>query len=99
MKLKIINEFGNPLNLRNCDGITVKFPYMGDKILEKNAVSVLDMDQGIVDVKLSDFDIQGLNVGLGQNFKAEVKIGDTVLTVLFAKGLNVELNNDKKVIL
>ena len=99
MKLKIINEFGNPLNLRNCDGITVKFPYMGDKILEKNSVSVIDIDNGIVEVKLSDFDIQGLNPGLGQNFKADVKIGDTVLTVLFAKGLNVEINNDRKMIL
>lgn len=96
MKLKILSEFGTPLNLRACDGITVKFPYMGNRILEKTTVDILDYDRGIVKVELTDFEIQGLNEGIGQNFKAEVKLGGDVYTVLFAKGLNVELKDERK---
>lgn len=99
MKLKILSEFGTPLNLRNCDGITVKFPYLGNRTLEKSNVEIIDVDKAIIKIDLSDFDIQGLNVGLEQNFKAEVKIGGEVLHVLFAKGLNVAEKDERKYLL
>ena len=98
MKLKIKNEFGMPLDLHKCDAITIKFPYMGERVLEKRSVSILDMEKGIVEVELTDFDIQGLNEGLNQNFKGEITIGDEIVHVLFAKGLNVEIKNERKVL-
>ena len=61
MKLKIINEFGNPSKSKKLWRYYRQIPVYGDKILEKNSVSVIDIDNGIVEVKLSDFDIQGLN--------------------------------------
>jgi hypothetical protein len=99
MKLKIINEFGTPLNLQGVDRITVQFPHENGRALEKNNAKVINGADGKIEVELTDFEIQGLKVGLGQNILGEVVIGDMTLHVLWRKGLNVELNGDRKVLL
>lgn len=98
MKLRITNEFGAPLNLQGCDGIKVMLPYENGEVLEKNRVEILDVADGKVAIELNDFEVQGLKLGLGQTFKAEAIFGDTVYKIVFAKGLNVELRNERKVI-
>jgi hypothetical protein len=98
MKLQIKNEFGAPLNLQGCDGIKVKIPYENGEVLEKNKVDILDINCGKIKIHLDEFEVQGLKVGLGQTFKAEAIFGDTVYHIVFAKGLNVELRNERKAI-
>lgn len=98
MKLRITNEFGVPLNLQGCDGIKVKIPYENGEVLEKNKVDILDVSEGKIKIELDEFELQGLKVGPGQTFKAEAIFGDTVYHIVFAKGLNVELRNERKVI-
>lgn len=98
MKLRITNEFGVPLNLQGCDGIKVKIPYENGEVLEKSKVNVLDVDNGKISIELDEFEVQGLKVGLGQTFRAEAIFGDTVYHIVFAKGLNVELRNERKAI-
>lgn len=99
MKLQIKNEFGNPLNLQGCDGIKVILPYENGEVLEKSKVKILDLDNGKIQVDIDDFEVQGLKVGPAQTFKAEAIFGDEVYHIVFVKGLNVELKNERKVIL
>ena len=96
LKVKILNEFGHALNLKQATAIVFLFPYMGDRVLEKRNANIIDADEAIVEVELSDFDVQGLNVADEQNFKAQVSIGGIEHTVLFAKGLNVKSENGRK---
>lgn len=98
LKVKILNEFGMPLNLKNASEILFKFPYLDHRILTKRNANVVDADESIVEVTLDEMDINGLNEGKEQNFKAEVVIDGVKHTVLFAKSLNVEIKNGKKVI-
>lgn len=87
-----------PLNLQGCDGIKIFLPYENGEVLEKNRVTILDYDEGKIQVDLDEFEIQGLKPGLGQNFSAEAKFGDTIYRIVFSKGLNVELKNERKVL-
>jgi hypothetical protein len=98
MKLRITNQFGAPLNLQGCDGIKISLPYENGEVLEKSKVTVLDPNDGKIQIDLDDFEIQGLKVGHGQTFRGEAKFGDTTYHVVFAKGLNVELKNERKII-
>lgn len=99
MKLRILNEFGNPFQLHKADAIKVLFPYEDGRVLEKNQVKIIDSAKALIEVELSEFEIDGMAVGAGQSFKAEVLVGDTVFIVSFAKGLNVEMREGKKVLL
>lgn len=98
MKLRIVNQFGNPMCLQGADSIKVQFQYENGHTLEKSNVRIIDANEGKIALDLEDFEIQGLKVGEKQNFMAEVRFGDDVHHVLFEKGLNVGLQNDRKVI-
>ena len=98
MKLRITNSFGAPLNLQGCDGIKIMLPYDNGEVLEKNKVTILDIHEGKIQVDLDDFEVQGLKVGSAQTFRGEAKFGDTTYHIVFAKGLNVELKNERKLI-
>jgi len=99
MKLRVTNQFGSPLNLQGCDGIKISLPYENGQTLEKNKVTILDVHDGKIAIELDDFEVQGLKSGLGQTFTAEAKFGDTTYHIVFAKGLNVELKHDRKVLI
>lgn len=98
MKLRISNQFGAPLNLQGCDGIKISLPYENGEVLEKNKVTILDPHEGKIAIDLDDFEVQGLKVGMGQTFRGEAMFGDTIYHIVFAKGLNVELRNERKVV-
>lgn len=98
MKLRILNEFGVPLNLAGVSHIKVQFPHEAGKALEKNNAKVLDKDLGTIEVELSDFEIQGLKVGKEQNILGEVLVDNVVHHVLWSKGLDVEMEDGRKVI-
>lgn len=98
MKLRITNQFGAPLNLQGCDGIKILLPYENGQVLEKNRVTVLDQTDGKIQIDLDDFEVQGLKAGVGQTFRGEVKFDSTTYHIVFVKGLNVELKNERKVI-
>lgn len=98
MKLRITNQYGVPLDLQGCDGIKITLPYENGEVLEKNTVTILDPHEGKIKIDLDDFEIQGLKVSQNQTFRGEAKFGDTVYHIVFAKGLNVELRNERKVI-
>jgi hypothetical protein len=96
-KCKILSKFKTPLPLHNATGIKLIFPYADGRELEKSVVSILDADQGLIQFSLTDFEMQGLNVGEKQNFTAEVYFPTHKEVVLFAKSLNIIIENDRKV--
>jgi hypothetical protein len=98
MKLRIVNQFGAPLCLQGADSIKIQIPYENGHVLEKSNVRIIDANEGKIALDLEDFEIQGLKEGEKQNFMAEIRFGDDVHHVLFEKGLNVRLQNDRKVI-
>lgn len=96
MKLRILNEHRFPFNLNGCDSIKIFFQYDNGHMLEKKSVKIVDANDGKIEVELSDFEIQGLKVGRQQTFRGELTFKDTVYHVVFAKGLNIELINERK---
>jgi len=96
-KCKILSKFKTPLPLHNAIGITLKFPYSDGRELEKSVVSIVDAEAGIIEFSLTDFELQGLLEGTNQNFKAEVYFPTHKEVVLFAKSLNIIMENDRKV--
>lgn len=96
-KLKVLSQFKTPLPLHQAVGIKILLPYGNGEVLEKNTVDIVDADRGIISITLSDFEIQGLKAEMGQNFKAEIQFAEEKLVVLFSKGLNVELQGERKV--
>jgi hypothetical protein len=98
-KLKILTEFKTPLPLLNAEKIKIMIPYDDGRILEKNSVSIVDAETGIVEMTLTDFELQGLKVGQS-SFGAKVYMKDGVVyTVSFANGCNIYLdeNSGRKV--
>ena len=96
-RLQILSEFKTPLPLVNADVVKFIFPYENGSTLEKNAVDLIDAHRGIVEITLSDFEVQGMKAEKGQNFKCEIHMDGYIFTVLFAKGLNIELQGERKV--
>jgi len=96
-RLQILSEFKTPLPLQNADVIKFVFPYENGATLEKNVVDIIDAHRGIVEISLSDFEVQGLKAEASQNFKAEIHMEGFVYTVLFAKGMTVEMQGERKV--
>lgn len=91
-KLKILSEFKTPLPLFNVDRIKVLLPYDDGRVLEKNSVAVLDAESGMIELSISDFEMQGLKVGKS-SFLAKIYMKDgTMYTVTFANGCNVHLD-------
>ena len=56
IKVKILNEFGSPLNLKAVQSLLFKFPYMGNRILEKRNATVIDADEAIVEIEFDEFE-------------------------------------------
>jgi len=95
-KCKILSKFKTPLPLQAALGIKLIFPYEDGRTLEKSDVTILSMDKGIIQFSLTDFELQGLKEGMGQNFTAEVLFSTHKEIVLFAKSLNIVIENDRK---
>ena len=95
-KCRILSEFKTPLPLHNAQAIKFIFPYEDGRNLEKMMVKVLDLDKGLVEFSLSDFELQGLKVGQGQNFKAEIIFPTHKEVVIFAKSLNIIMDGERK---
>lgn len=95
-KFKILSEFKTPLPLGKVEGIKFIFPHENGRTLEKTTVSIIDVENGIVEIELTDFDIQGMKVGLDQNILAEVITYDEKFTVLFPKSLNINIAGERK---
>lgn len=98
LSLKINNEYGFALNLNGIESVKLFLPRDGGGELEKSNYKVLDAAKGEIEVELSDFDVQGLNVGLDQTMKALVKVDGVTYSVVFLKTLNVEFHNERKLI-
>lgn len=96
-KCKILSKFKTPLPLHNATGIKLIFPYEDGRTLEKSVVSILDADKGLIEFSLSEFELQGLKQGEGQSFTAEVYFPAHKEVVLFAKSLNIVIENERKV--
>ena len=96
-RLKILSEFKTALPLMLVERIKFLLPYEDGRVLEKHSVDIVDEESGIIELTLTDFELQGLMVGKRQNFKAKVymKSGE-MLTVLFSGGLNVESDGERK---
>lgn len=98
-RFKILSKFKTPLPLHNVDSIKLVFPHQDGGQMEKNVVSIINADEGTIEVDLTDFEIQGLMVGEKLNVLAELTIGAEILTVLFSKAITVKEQNERKVLL
>ena len=96
MKLQVLNEYGVPMPLVGCEAIKIKLPYENGETLEKSKFSIIDAASGKFEIEVDDFEIQGLKVGESQTFNGEFRFEDSLVKVVFTKGLNVELRNDRK---
>lgn len=96
-KCKILSKFKTPLPLHSALGIKFIFPYDDGRELEKSIAKIIDAENGIVEFSLTDFELQGMKVGEMQNFKAEVQFAAHKEVVLFAKSLNIIIENERKV--
>lgn len=91
-KLKILSEFKTPLPLFNVEKIKVCLQYEDGRTLEKNSVSILSEENGMIELSLSDFELQGLKVGKS-SFLAKIYMKDgTLYTVNFANGCNISID-------
>jgi hypothetical protein len=97
LKLKLSNEHGNPLDFNRVDGIKFFFQYENGRTLEKNNFKCTDLENACGEIELSDFEIQGLKVGVS-NFTAQAFMGEEILILEFTKGLEVAVENERKVI-
>ena len=95
-KFKILTEFKTPFALGKVEFIKFIFPHENGRALEKNTVNIVDTENGIVEVELSDFDVQGLRVGEKQNIICELTTYDETFTVLFSKALTVQMVGERK---
>lgn len=95
-RFKILTEFKTPFSLGKAEFIKFMFPHENGRTLEKNSVTIVDTENGIVEVELSDFDVQGLKVGEKQNILCEITTYDEKFTVLFSKALTVDMVGDRK---
>lgn len=95
LTVQIINEFRTPEPLTDVTKCVFKFPYDAG-ILEKQLGKVVDPVNGLIEIELNDFEIQGLKIGEGQNFKCELHQKNEIMEVIFFKALNVKLNGERK---
>jgi hypothetical protein len=98
MKLRFKNEFGGPLNILEADSITVYFPREDGSYLSKRDFNIINAQRGELELQLSSFEIGALKIGDQQDFFAKVVVGDESLTLRFAKGLNVKIKDERKVV-
>lgn len=98
MKLRLKNEFGAPLNLLETTRIAVYFPREDGTYLQKSDFTIIDPVAGELEVELKPFEKSALKVGEKQDFFAKVVVGDETLTLRFAKGLDVELKDERKIV-
>lgn len=92
LKLRILNEFGNPEFLGAADDIEVHLPYTSGSLVKRlrfGAVKILDEFRGEIEFTLTNFELQGLPVGDGQNFVVRIIKGTKQRDAVFPKALNV----------
>jgi len=94
VKLQLVNDIGIPFPAHECDSIKVLLPYHSG-VLEK-AIDMATVKDAMIDVSLTDFELQGLKDGTGQTFWAHAKKGNQLFTFEFAKALNVCTKDGRK---
>jgi hypothetical protein len=104
MKVRITNEFGQPLNLSRMKGSMFQFTYEQksqsdvELKLEKYDAVVTDSERGEMEIILSEFEVQGLKSGPDQDFFAEIYFDDWTYRVQFVKALTVSSINGRKIL-
>ena len=97
-KFKILTKFKTPQPLMQAEKITFYFEYNDGRVLEKSSVEVLDHETGLVEVEITDFELQGMKVGSEQNCKCKIFMQNMdVLTVLFSKAYTIDVIDGRKV--
>jgi len=99
LKVRVFNKYGVPQNLAGLEKSIFFFNYEDGRVLEKKSVKIKRPDRGELLVELTDFEVQGLPLGLGQNFMADLTINQKKHNVLFYKALNIVSENGRKVIM
>lgn len=97
MLLKITNEYGQPLNLSRLEYSRFYFGYENGTTLEKNNARVISSERGELELDLTDFEVAGLPLG-EQDLTADLYFPGWKYSVLFAKGVNVVMINEKRAI-
>lgn len=96
MRVQIQTKTGNPLDLSNMRGAKFFFPYRGDQILETSSYKIENSKTGLIDIDLSEFEINGLNDGDNQSFSAELIFDASTKQATFKNQLHVKTINEVK---
>lgn len=97
-KFKILTKFKTAQPLMQADKIVFYFEYHDGRILEKSNCTVLDSENGLVEVEITDFELQGLKAGENQNCKCKIFMQNMdVLDVLFSKAYSINIVDGRKV--
>lgn len=103
LKLRLMNPFGSPDQLKNPDDIEVVFPYENSEALVKRMsrghVKLLNPNRGEIEVNISGFEVQGIPSGKNQNFIVRVSTEGKRKEFIFSRALHVETIDERKVIL
>lgn len=99
LKFKILNEYGLKEPLQKVAAGKFFFPYENGEVLTKSNMVIDDMENSIVSIDLSDFEVQGLKAERDQTVSANLfdEDGNTI-HVVFHKGLQVEMKDGRKVL-
>jgi len=98
LKFKLTTKFGTIPDLRRATDLVVYFERSDGDILEKRSVNILDVDNAIGEILLSDFEVQGLRLGKGLTFLMEYVSDGRKFKARFPSAYTVEEKEGRKLI-
>ncbi len=93
LKLRLLNQYGLPARLASPDDIKVYFPYENADALVKSMkyghVRILNDERGEIEVDVSQFEVDGMPIGIAQNFTVDIVNGSKIRHGVFERAINV----------
>jgi hypothetical protein len=93
LKLRLLNQYGLPARLASPDDVKVYFPYESSDALVKSMksghVKILNDERGEIEVELSQFEVNGMPIGIAQNFTVDILNGSKIRHGVFERAFNV----------
>lgn len=99
IKFRFITQFKTPLPIERATEIGVTMPYENGETLNKSTGKVADGPNGVAEIELTDFELQGLKIGETQTMLAHVVIDNRKYKAIVANAFSVGVVNERKILL
>jgi hypothetical protein len=96
-KLKILSEYKTALPLFQAKQVKVLLNYEDGRVLEKNNVDIIDKENGSIEIVISDFELQGLKLGVSDFYCSVYMNNGDHFKVKFAGGQCIKMVDERKV--